>query len=88
MPIRSRTKKRSSDVNQLAHELVRLSIEEKPDRPTKAAISEFMRAMGQKGGKIGGKERASRMTPKERSDSASKAARAKWDKVRAVKPKP
>ena len=81
MPIRSRRKTRPKDVNELAHELVRLSTEEKPDRPTKATISEFMSAMGRKGGRIGGKIRAKRMTPEQRQESASKAARARWAKV-------
>jgi hypothetical protein len=80
MPNRSRKQKRPTDVNQLAHELVRLSTEEKPDRASRAAISEIMRAMGSKGGKIGGKVRASRMTSEERRESASRAARAMWAK--------
>jgi hypothetical protein len=39
-----------------------------------------MAAMGSRGGKIGGKTRAERMTPEERSKSASEAAKARWSK--------
>ena len=37
-------------------------------------------ARGRKGGKIGGKTRARRLSPKERSEAAAKAARARWDR--------
>jgi len=37
-------------------------------------------ALGRKGGKIGGKRRAAAMTPEQRSDSARKAALARWSK--------
>lgn len=53
---------------------------------TRAEILRFMRAMGSKGGKKGGVARAAKMTPEERSASASKAARAKWaNKVKTGK---
>ena len=38
--------------------------------------------LGRLGGLKGGKERARRMTPKERSESARKAAKARWAKKR------
>ena len=38
--------------------------------------------LGRRGGKKGGKARAAKMTPEERSESARKAARARWDKKR------
>lgn len=34
--------------------------------------------LGRKGGKKGGKARAERMTPEERSEAAKKAAQARW----------
>lgn len=40
-------------------------------------------ALGRKGGKIGGKRRAARMTPEQRRDSARKAALARWAKPRS-----
>ena len=38
--------------------------------------------LGRCGGKKGGKARAAKMTPEERSESARKAAKARWDKKR------
>src|SRR5689334_3372217 len=49
--------------------------------PTAAQISEFMSEMGKKGGKIGGKRRLETMTAEDRSAVASKAARARWERV-------
>lgn len=40
-----------------------------------------MAEMGSKGGKVGGKRRAERMTPEARKASASIAARARWGKA-------
>jgi hypothetical protein len=82
MQKRSRSKPRqTADVNQAAHEMVLRST----GQLTSSEISRFMKAMGSKGGKRGGLARAAGMTDKERSDSASKAARAKWAKIRAEK---
>jgi hypothetical protein len=91
MPKRSSTKltatpKRPKDVNQLAHHLVRLSTEPQ-DEPTeeqklsKSDISRVMKEMGRKGGRIGGKRRAERMTPEKRRESASETAKARWGKT-------
>jgi hypothetical protein len=38
--------------------------------------------LGRRGGLKGGKARAAKMTPEERSESARKAAKARWDKKR------
>jgi hypothetical protein len=48
--------------------------------PTKKLISEVMKAMGRKGGKIGGKRSLETMTPEERSARAKKAATAAAEK--------
>lgn len=39
--------------------------------------------LGRKGGKVGGLARAAAMTPKQRSESARKAAKARWSKKSA-----
>ena len=39
-------------------------------------------ALGRKGGLIGGKARAAKLTAKQRSDIAKKAAQARWNKVK------
>ena len=44
-------------------------------------------ALGKMGGSKGGKARAARLTPEERSASAQKAALARWAKVKKAKEK-
>jgi hypothetical protein len=78
MPDRSR--KRPSDKNQLAKSIVDLAIGEMPDAD--AGKDPAAVALGRKGGLKGGKARAANMTAKQRSESAKKAARARWKKSR------
>lgn len=40
--------------------------------------------LGRKGGKKGGKARADKLTPEERSAAAQRAARARWAKARSA----
>jgi hypothetical protein len=71
------------DINQRMHLLGSRSTgegETKLPEVTPAEISRVMSALGQKGGKIGGKRRMETMTQKERSDIAFKAAQARWNK--------
>jgi hypothetical protein len=76
MPDRSR--KRSRDPNQLGKLIVDLATGEAedpdPDEGKNAAAVE----LGRKGGLKGGKARAAKMTPEERSSAAKKAAEARW----------
>ena len=78
MPKRS-SKKRPSDTNKRAFDIVRESVGEAPPEPESnkdpAAV-----ALGRKGGLKGGKARAAKMTPEERSEAARKAAKARWSK--------
>lgn len=74
--------KKPRDVNQLAAHIVAASTAEEATEgqerlPEKdpAAV-----ALGRKGGKKGGKARAERLTPEERSEIARIAARARWKK--------
>jgi hypothetical protein len=82
MPDRSR-KKRPRDANRLAFDVVRESVDEAPTEPDKdegkdpAAV-----ALGRKGGLKGGKARAKKLTKKQRSEAAKKAALARWRKDR------
>lgn len=77
----SKKPKRPRDTNQLAHQIVLESIGEAEPQPAPdegkdpAAV-----ALGRKGGKKGGKARASKMTPEERSAAAKRAALARWRK--------
>jgi hypothetical protein len=78
MPDRSR--KRPRDPNQLGKLVVDIATgdfaesEVLGDGKNPAAV-----ALGRKGGLKGGKARAERMTPEERSESARRAARKRWD---------
>lgn len=80
MPKRIKQLKRSTDINQLAHHPIDVSIIENNGTlpPTKAQVSMFMAEMGRRGGKIGGKRRLETMTAEERSAIAKRAARARW----------
>lgn len=72
-------RKRPRDINQLAHELVRLSTEEpESEKPSDSEISRVMAELGRRGGKIGGHQRAQNMTQEERSNAAALAARHRW----------
>jgi hypothetical protein len=77
MPDRSR--KRPRDLNQLAARLVDEATGNAPATPDPdegkdpAAV-----ALGRKGGLKGGRARAERLTPEQRSESARKAAQARW----------
>jgi hypothetical protein len=76
MPERSR--KRPTDVNQLAASIVGDAVGDVPvveeDGKDPAAV-----ALGRKGGLKGGKARAAKMTPEQRSEAARKAAAARWN---------
>ena len=71
-------KKRPRDVNQRAREIVDEAIGDAPqedDSKNPAAV-----ALGRQGGLKGGKARAAKLTKEQRSESAKKAARARWQK--------
>ena len=74
MPKRS-SKKKPTDLNQLAASIVGDATDEGDDQPKKnpAAV-----ALGRLGGKKGGKARAAKLTPEQRKEIARKAARARW----------
>lgn len=85
MPKPDKQKKLPTDVNQLAHYLVGLSTQEPKAQPPESqpkppGLSEYMAAIGRKGGKIGGKRRLKTMTRKERQKIARKAAKTRWNK--------
>jgi hypothetical protein len=65
--------KKPADLNRLAAAIVGEATDETPTAPE----SRQARA-GRTGGAKGGRARAERMTPEERSDAARKAAKARW----------
>ena len=72
--------KRPKDANLLAKAIVDLSTGEAEEPNPDEGKDPAAVALGRKGGLKGGKARAKRMTPEERSESASKAAKARWEK--------
>jgi hypothetical protein len=78
---KKKRRKRPTDINQLAHLLVRESTEEeKPDALSEKIISDIMTELGRRGGKIGGKRSLETMTPEDRSARGLLAARVRWAK--------
>jgi hypothetical protein len=75
MPDRSRNRK--LDLSQLARHIVdEATAERKPepeDTRDPAAVS-----LGRRGGLVGGKARAAKLSPEQRREIAQKAARARW----------
>ena len=77
MPDRSR--KRPTDANALGKRIVDLATGGATDDPDEGKDPAAV-ALGRKGGLKGGKARAAKMTPEERSAAAKKAAAARWRK--------
>jgi len=66
--------KRPRDTNQLAHMIVGVATGEVDDTPPKKAEGQ------RRGGLKGGKARAAKLSPEDRSNIAKKAAKARWAK--------
>lgn len=80
MPDRSR-KPKSADLNRRAWEIVQIATgQAPPDEAGQPAKNPAAVALGRLGGQKGGKARAEKLTPKQRQDSARKAAKARWSK--------
>ncbi|HLB20464.1 MAG TPA: hypothetical protein VK605_00015 [Solirubrobacteraceae bacterium] len=77
MPDRSR---RPRDPNQLAKLVTDIATGEVEDTPEDGGKNPAAVALGRKGGLKGGKARAERMTPEQRSEAAKRAASARWRK--------
>lgn len=80
MPNRSSKPKRPRDTNQLAKRIVDISTGEAEDDNPEEDKDPAAVALGRRGGKMGGKARASKLTPEECSKMASIAATARWKK--------
>lgn len=66
------------DPNQRAKAVVDFATGQREPDPEPPAKNPAAVALGRLGGLAGGKARAASMSPKERADSARKAARARW----------
>jgi hypothetical protein len=80
MPDRSR---KPSEINELGRQLVDEATDEQPKYDPDGGKDPAAVALGRRGGLKGGKARASKMTPDERSEAARKASQARWAQVRA-----
>jgi hypothetical protein len=75
----SRKPKRPRDINSLATKIVLCVIEGEPITNDNGKNPNAV-ALGRKGGLKGGLARAKKLTAKERSEIAKKAAKARWNK--------
>lgn len=71
-------KKRPRDLNQLAASIIADATDPQPDQPTEDQPDPHFAALGRQGGLKGGKARADKLTPEQRSEIAKKAAAARW----------
>lgn len=78
MPDRSR--KRPTDMNELARQLVDEATGDAPTFDPDAGKDPAAVALGRKGGLKGGHARAEKMTADERRESARRAAKARWSR--------
>jgi hypothetical protein len=76
MPDRSR--KRPRDINQLAASLVAEATDPDSVPDPDAGKDPAAVSLGRRGGLKGGKARAAKLTPEQRSEIAKKAAAARW----------
>lgn len=88
MPKRIRKRRQPEpDINQLVHRSIqKMADAAETPKPAlvRSEISRVMAEMGRRGGKIGGKRRAERMTEAQRSNAAALAANARWAKLRSA----
>jgi hypothetical protein len=75
-----RSSKHPRDLNQLAARLVEEATGEIPRHPEPGEPEKDPAAveLGRRGGLKGGKARAEKMTPEQRREAASRAARSRW----------
>jgi hypothetical protein len=78
MPDRSR---KPRDLNQMAAAIVESATSDEPSRDPDEGKNPAAVALGRLGGQKGGKARAARLTPEDRSEIARKAAQARWARV-------
>jgi hypothetical protein len=72
------SKKTKKDVNELAFSMVEAIASGKPLPKTPDGKNPLAVALGRMGGLKGGPARAAKLTPKQRSEGAKKAAQARW----------
>lgn len=76
-----RSSKGRLDLNQLGKSIVDQATSEAPIEPAKPEKNKAAQELGRLGGLKGGKARAEKLTPEQRSEIAKKAAAARWAKT-------
>jgi ABC-type phosphate/phosphonate transport system ATPase subunit len=76
MPKRSSNKKK--DINVLASQIVEEATGEAASKPENSTKNPAAVALGRLGGLKGGKARASKLSPAQRTEIARKAAKSRW----------
>ena len=79
-PMPDRSRKRPADLNRLAQSIVDDATAEDKDEPADDGKDPAAVSLGRRGGLKGGKARAAKLTPEQRSEAARKAARARWSR--------
>lgn len=69
-----------ADINQLAYAIVQAATDENPQEEPESTKNPAAVELGRLGGLKGGKVRAERLTPEQRTEIAKKAAQARWKK--------
>ncbi len=85
MPDRSR-KRRPADLNSLAASIVNDATDEDKAAQTDDGKDPAAVTLGRKGGLKGGRARAAKLSPEERSDIARKAAQKRWATTNGAPP--
>ncbi|MFC1917517.1 histone H1 [Chloroflexota bacterium] len=76
----AKNKKKSRDVNVLASQIVEEATGEPTPKPQDSTKNPAAVALGRLGGLKGGKARAEKLTPEQRTEISKKAAQARWSK--------
>ncbi len=83
MPKRSRKRGKRLDINELADAILQEATNPQPEgKPVDEGKNPAAVALGRLGGLKGGKARAKKLTKKQRSESARRAANARWESVK------
>jgi hypothetical protein len=78
----AKRKKMPTDLNQRAKAIVDFATSDEPVPDPDEGKDPAAVALGRKGGQKGGKARAEKLSPEERSESARRAVQARWGRKR------
>lgn len=76
----SKRSRKPRDLNSMAAAIVEQATSDEPEPDADQGKNPAAVTLGRLGGKKGGRARAERLTPEERSEIARRAAQARWDR--------